>query len=214
MNEIMFTLKTSGTGLCVLFLAAASLLAAGPAIATDEPAQASRAQAETPALPDDALKPFLGTWFVEETISHEPGGKSFQMQRYILIRWHREHLQIKTFDYLPAYKARDMESDWKGTIAVDQWNQTRQTFTPMPDGTISVGLSGSNGIGNLASRNVWWAAGSLELVQGNDAEQRLRFRTIKGYAPTPKGNAWKPIDRSYVLVSREIDPKHARPAGR
>ena len=214
MNK-MLTFKPSGAPYAVLVLATACLLWEGVPVSAEEPAHEARKDAESPALPDESLRPYLGTWFFEQTITHETTGESFQMQRYLLIRWHREHLQIKTFDYLPAYKARDMESDWKGTIAVDQWNQTRQTFTPVDDGTISVGLSGSNGIGTLASRNTWWAAGKLELVDdGDGGKQRLRYRTTKGYAPSPKGNSWKPFDRTYELVSRDIDPKYARPAGR
>jgi hypothetical protein len=78
----------------------------------------------------------------------------------------------------------------------------------MPDGTISVGLSGTNGIGAGAANFRWWASGSFVLLEDDDAGPQMRFYTDRGYAPSSKGNAWQPLDRIYHLVSREIDPKY------
>lgn len=212
MNCIMTVLQTLPAWRRALGLVAVSLLAAWPVGATEPPSGPPPA-AEKTAVPDEALQPFMGTWLTEEEITPDGREDSFPIQRYILIRWHRGHLQVKTFDYLPDYKARNMESNWKGTIAIDRWNQTKQTFTLMPDSSISVGLSGTNGIGPMAKRTAWWAAGSLELLPDDESGPRLRFHTFKGFAPASTGNAWKPIDRTYNLVSREIDPKQARTAG-
>lgn len=213
MNCIMTLLENNPAWRRAVGLAAFCLLATLPVGAT-EPSPDPAPAAEKPAGPGAALEPFMGTWLFEETIQQRNSEDSFQVQRYMLIRWYREHLQVKTFDYLPYYKARDMESNWKGTIAIDQWNQAKQTFTLMPDNTLSVGLSGTDGIAHLAKRNNWWAAGSIEVLTDDDAGPRLRFHTFKGFAPSATGNAWQPFDRTYHLVSREIDPKHARTAGR
>lgn len=214
MNCIMNVFQRLSAWRGALGLAATCLLVAWPAGATEPSADPPPVAEEKPAGPDEALKPFLGTWLMEEEITQEAGADTIPIQRYILIRWHRERFQIKTFDYLPRYKARNMESNWHGTIAIDQWNQAKQTFTPMPDSTISVGLSGTNGVGPRAKRSTWWAAGSLQLMPDDENGPQLRFHTFKGFAPSSTGNAWRPFDRTYHLVSRDIDPKQARPAGR
>jgi hypothetical protein len=156
--------------------------------------------------PDAGLAPFLGTWLFTEQVQNLPDQEPYMVERYLLLKWLRGKLRVKTVDYLPTLGARSMESDWKGNIRVDRWNTTQQTFTPMPDGTISVGLSGSNGVGPTAYRTYWWAAGRLRLEEDEEGEI-LRFVTTRGYAPSSKGNAWRPFDRVYRLVSREIDPR-------
>jgi len=163
---------------------------------------------EEPAEPDAALVPFLGTWLQEETIVQENPSLTYRIQRYFLIRWDEKGLRVKTLDYLPDLGTRDHVSDWNGTIPIDKWNQWKQTFVLMPDGTISVGLSGTNGIGPMAVNYGWWAAGRLVLSEDDEEGTRLRFYTHRGYSPSSKGNLWQPLDRIYHLVSREIDPKY------
>jgi hypothetical protein len=156
--------------------------------------------------PAPELEAFLGTWVYSETLEKSEWSKSHQVDRYLLLKWRKGRLRVKTFDYYPELRTRGMESDWNGSINVDRWNVKKQTFTPMPDGTISVGLSGTNGIGAAAARSTWWAAGRLTIEEGEDGPV-LRFETTLGYSPSSKGNAWQPLDRNYRLVSREIDPR-------
>ncbi len=163
---------------------------------------------EAAAKPDADVVPFLGTWLHEETIVLTNPSVTYRVHRYLLIRWHKNAMRVKTLDYLPEQGTQDHESDWNGTIPIDRWNQWKQTFAPMPDGTISVGLSGTNGIGPTAVNYGWWASGRLVIMEDDEAGAQLRFYTDRGYAPSSKGNAWKPLDRIYHLVSREIDPKY------
>ena len=156
--------------------------------------------------PGPELEAFLGTWVYSETLEKSEWSKSHQVDRYLLLKWRKGRLRVKTFDYYPELRTRGMESDWNGSIIVDRWNIKKQTFTPMPDGTISVGLSGTNGVGAAASSTSWWAAGRLAIEEGEDGPV-LRFETTLGHSPSSKGNAWQPLDRSYRLVSREIDPR-------
>lgn len=168
-----------------------------------EPSTAASVAEKEPVAAD--LAPFLGTWMWEELIPVEGSDEPTQIQRYMLIRWHRGRFQVKTVDYLVDLKTRTQESTWSGLIAVDRWNQSKQTFTPMSDGTISVGLSGTNGIGPSAANFSWWAAGRLTLLEPEDETALLRFHTFKGYAPSARGNLWLPFDRTYRLLSRELD---------
>jgi len=194
-----------------IFIAIPVLLASLAVVASGEPRNrpqsATAGEAET-AEPDAAVVPFLGTWLQEETIARKEPLLPYRLQRYLLIRWYEGGMAVKTLEYLPELGAPDLVSDWNGTIPVDEWNQWKQTFVPMPDGTISVGLSGTNGFGPNAVNHRWWASGRLVLLEDDEAGARLRFYTDRGYAPTSKGNGWQPLDRIYHLVSREIDPKY------
>jgi hypothetical protein len=212
MNSIMRWRTVLPIWICALALTGA-LAAAGAPAGTSEPSGQDVSRDSAADAPEAALIPFLGTWQFDEVIDHGNGKEPFPIRRFLLIRWHRGKLQVKTFDYFPDYKARDMESTWKGNIIVDQWNQTKQTFNLRPDGTITVGLSGTDGIGPQASKNMWWAAGRMEVLADGENGPHLRYYTSKGYAPSKTGNAWRPFDRAYELVSRDIDPDHARPAG-
>jgi hypothetical protein len=158
--------------------------------------------------PPPELEAFLGTWLFTETLTDEKWQEPVEVERYLLLRWRKGRLRVKTLDYYPGLRTRGMESDWNGNIRVDRWNVEKQTFTPMPDGTISMGLSGTNGVGPLAGTTSWWAAGRLRLEAGEEGPV-LRFITTQGYAPSSKGNAWRPLDRTYRLLSREIDPRFA-----
>ncbi len=162
------------------------------------------------AAPEPGVAPYLGTWVSRETVDQGvPGAEPYPVERYLLLRWARDTLKVKSVDYLPERRARGEESDWNGEIIVDRWNTSRHQFIPLPDGTLSVNFSGTNGIGPAAASAVWWATGRM--THGEDEEgPYLRLETTEGYAPSSKGNAWKPIQRTYRLVSREIDPQLAR----
>jgi hypothetical protein len=159
-----------------------------------------------PDAPPPEIEAFLGTWVHTETLERAEWKESHQVDRFLLLRWRKGRLRAKTYDYYPALRARGMESDWNGNVIVDRWNVEKQTYTPMPDGTISVGLSGTNGVGPNAASTTWWAAGRLTIEEGENGPT-LRFVTTQGFSPSSTGNAWRPWDRSYRLVSREIDPR-------
>lgn len=175
------------------------------------PSQPAASGQEAAREPDPALVPFLGTWLMEETIVRKAPATPFRIHHHILIRWHNNRLRIKTLEYLPDLGTRNHVSDWNGTVPIDRWNQWKQTFVLMPDGTISVGLSGTNGFGVGAANFGWWASGSFVLLEDDEDGPQLRFYTDRGYSPTSKGNAWRPLDRTYHLVSREIDSKYLPP---
>lgn len=161
----------------------------------------SRPRAEGEAQPDENMRRYLGTWRRQDRISGPQG--EVDVEGYVLIRWRRDQLRVKTLDYFPATGTRVRESDWKGEIRVDAWNFSRQTFVPMPDGTLSVGLSGSNNSGPDGA-SYWWASGRMWV----EAEgTRLRLVTTDGYAGSRVGNLWQPIDFTFEKVSEEIDPR-------
>ncbi|MCZ6650964.1 MAG: hypothetical protein O7D35_09885 [Acidobacteria bacterium] len=194
-----------------MFICIPILLASLAVDASEEPRnrpQSAPAGEEEATEPDAAVVPFLGTWLQEETIVLKQSSATYRVQRYLLIRWHKNDMLVKTLVYLPDQGTQNHVSDWYGTIPIDKWNQWKQTFAIMPDGTISVGLSGTDGFGPRAVNYGWWASGSLVLLEDDETGARLRFYTDRGYAPSSKGNAWKPLDRIYHLVSREIDPKY------
>jgi hypothetical protein len=159
------------------------------------------AQAGSTGQPDAALSRYLGTWRRHDRV--QSGQKEVEIEGYVLIRWRKGRLQVKTLDFVPSTGARVRESDWKGEIRVDSWNTTRQTFAPMPDGSLSVGLSGSNNAGPEGS-DYWWASGKMWV---ESASNRLRLVTTDGYAGSPAGNLWQPIDYTYEKVSEDIDPR-------
>jgi hypothetical protein len=156
--------------------------------------------------PGSELEAFLGTWIYTEVLENEKWPEPVTVERYLLLKWRKGRLRVKTVDYFPEKRTRGMESNWNGTIDVDRWNAQWQTFTPEPDGTISMALSGTWGLGPDAGSTYWWAAGRLAIEESDDGPI-LRYITNVGYAPAPTGNAWVPLDRSYRLVSREIDPR-------
>lgn len=185
----------------VLPVVLATLLGAVQAQDKPSPGPAEGAEAE------ELIEPFLGTWVYSETVQPVAEVPPHAVERHLLIRWRSGRLLVKTFDYIPSVRARGRESDWKGTIREDQWNITEQTFTLRSDGSIGVSLGGTEGIGPVALKHYWWAAGSMEILDGEDGPI-LHYHTDQGYAPSPKGNLWKPIERKYRLVSRDIDPKY------
>ena len=176
-----------------------SLAVASPA---DRPA--GQTEAKVPeakdAEPDEAVRGYLGTWRRNGRVQGRHG--EIDMESYVLVRWRRGQLRVKTLDFVPSTGARVQESDWRGEIRVDAWNVTRQTFVPMPDGSLSVGFSGSNNAGPEGS-NYWWASGRMWVEEG----KRLRLVTTDGYAGSIAGNLWQPIDYTYEKVSDEIDPR-------
>ena len=197
-------LRVSFAAIPVL-LASLAVLAAGEGGNRPKPAAAGQ---DAVAEPDTAVVPFLGTWLLEETfVQHRPP-LTYSIHRYLLIRWDKNRMRVKTLDYLPELRTRSHISDWNGIIPIDRWSQWKQTFVIMPDGTISLGLSGTDGFGPASTTSTWWASGRLVLLEDDEAGPRLHYYTDRGYSPTSKGNAWQPLDRIYHLVSREIDPKY------
>jgi hypothetical protein len=183
--------------LCALLAASGSVAAAGPADAAGSAEEADQA-----AL----VEPFLGTWVYADEVEQAAKIEPYPVERHLLLRWHNGRLKVKTYDYLPELRTRSRESDWNGTIRDERGNVTEQTFTPMSDGSLSVGLGGTTGIGPPAARKNWWAAGTITVENGEDGPV-LRFQTTRGYVPSSKGNLWQPFDRAYRLVTREIDPE-------
>ena len=167
------------------------------------PAEGSgpRAQASRPDDPDAALSRFLGTWRRRDQV--DSGKGPVDIEGYVLVRWRKGRLQVKTLDFVPSTGARVRESDWKGEYRIDGWNTTRQTFHPMPDGSLSVGFSGSNNSGPDGS-DYWWASGRMWVEPEGT---RLRLVTTDGYAGSRAGNLWQPIDFTYEKVSDSIDPR-------
>ncbi|MFQ5720775.1 MAG: hypothetical protein ACE5IK_14650 [Acidobacteriota bacterium] len=162
-------------------------------------------QATAPAAPDPSIARYLGTWMHQETLHAQGSDQTALIEHYLLIRWHRGALEVKTVDYLPDRKVWGRRSNWKGKIRVDQWNVTTHTFTPRPDGIISVGFSGTNGVGG-STRAAWWAAGTLTWEK-DGAGTFLHLVTTRGYAPSTKGNAWQPMDRRYRQISTQVDAR-------
>ncbi|MFQ5669861.1 MAG: hypothetical protein ACE5HD_04990, partial [Acidobacteriota bacterium] len=169
------------------------------------PAEHQKAE---PAAMD--LSPFLGTWLADESLPAGPDEEIHPVQRYLLLRLSHGKLQVKTLDYFPEKRARGQESGWNGTIILNSWNRITQTFTPAEDGTITVSLWGTDSVTPGPVTDFWWAVGKIwpEEQEGGPV---LRYVTERGFHPTPRGNIWVPWDRTYKLVSREIDPKLARP---
>jgi hypothetical protein len=173
-------------------------IASGPVRARERD-PATREKAASP--PDPLVVPYLGTWMHSSTIQSKGG--TIPQESYILFKWHRGQLHVKTLDYLPTLQARLRESDWRGRITVDSWNEDTQTFTPRPDGSLSIGLGGSNLVGPEGTA-YWWASGRIVLLEGG---KKFRYVTEDGYAPSSKGNLWVPVDVTYDKISDEIDPR-------
>lgn len=203
-------LATPGAGLATQSEGPAGHDAQGEETAPTAPppaVAAEKSKDETVDSPGPEIEAFLGTWVHTETLERDEWRDTRQVERYLLLKWRKGKLRVKTFDYYPDLRTRGMESDWNGSIIVDRWNVENQTFTPMADGTISVGMSGTNGVGPAAASSLWWAAGRLTVEESEDGPV-LRLVTTQGNAPSSKGNIWQPLDRTYRLVSREIDPRY------
>lgn len=197
-------------GVALLMTVAVGATAAGSEEAQPGPQQTTNIEAEEQPAP--AIRRYLGTWMMTDTVGGRGGSRTSIIERYLLLKWQNGQLRAKTVDYLPDRNMWGRHSNWRGEVRIDRWNTKKQNFKPLDDGTVSVSYSGSNGFGG-ATRDFWWAVGTLTWHDEDGDGEFLRLVTTEGYAPSSRGNAWNPVDEVYRRTSAGIDA-HIEKAGR